>query len=40
MDVSLILFDGEISIVNSGDDFWKMLLGVSHHLRDKSQYLI
>ena len=28
MDVSLILFDGEISIVNSGDDFWEMLLEV------------
>ena len=28
MDVSIILFDVEISIVNSGDDFWEILLGV------------
>ena len=28
MDVSLILFDGEISIENSVNDFWEMLLGV------------
>ena len=28
MNASLILFDGEISVVNSGDNFWEMLLGV------------
>ena len=28
IDVSLILFDGEISIANSGDGFWEMLLRV------------
>ena len=28
MGVSKILFDGEISVVNSGEDFWEMLLEV------------
>ena len=28
MNVTIIRFDGEICIVNSGDDFWEMLLGV------------
>lgn len=27
MDVSVILFDVEIYAVNSGDDFWEILLG-------------